>query len=229
MQEPSTQQFPFSTSASVPVSQSGHCHFSGIGRGDLNCPAPAQIFVCCHMQTDWGLFSFSPLLPLHWGAPIFVGLAFFLFLMPIPSFSLTFWSQSPWSVSFLFSIHSFSEICWNSTAEIVSPCCSDHMNFCFLEVLPHVWCCRDSFIFFCVTSLPAPDLLFFPSGPPTIPVSPSATTHSPLCTSTALWKTQAGPQTMFWFWILEKDQGNCVELWCVWAWRKTLRNRQLLP
>lgn len=206
MQEPSTQQFPFSSSASVTVSQSGHCHFSWTRKGELNFPAPVQIFVCCHMQTDWGLFSLTPqiggLFSLAPGSSALSALrrshlevlVFFLFLMLIPSFSLTFWRQTHEASHFYFPSTPFLKSCWNSAAEIVSPL---FMNFCFLEILPNVWHCRGNLIFFCVISLPAPDLLFISCSTPIIPLYPCATTHTLLCTSKVLWKTQAWPKPMF--------------------------------
>ena len=62
-----------------------------------------------------------------------------------------------------------------------------------------------------------------------ISLSLCATNNSPLSTCNALLTTRAGPDTKFWIRILEKGKGNCVELLCFWAWRKTQRNRQLNP
>lgn len=49
------------------------------------------------------------LLPLHLGSPTCFG--FFSFLVLNPSFSLTLWSQSPWSVFLLFIFH--PSLFWN--------------------------------------------------------------------------------------------------------------------
>lgn len=51
VQEPSAEQLPFSTSASAVWGPSLPMYKK---RDDI--PAAGKIFICCHMQTVWGLF-----------------------------------------------------------------------------------------------------------------------------------------------------------------------------
>lgn len=93
-------------------------------------------------------------------------------------------------------------------------------------------CCRGRFIFlWCflsVTSLPGPIhsslLTVLIASPP-----PCATTNSMFFTCSAILKTRAGWNTVFFIRVTAKGKGNCMELLLFWAWSKEMGTHPLEP